>query len=138
MFQGRAAENEINLHLDLPGGFLDLEGDRDQIKQLILNLLSNAIKYNHSGGKVFLRGWEDTEKVFLEVKDTGPGIPPESIPRLFEKFYRVPDLIPVRSGTGLGLSICKRIVENHGGSIAVVSSVGVGTSFIVQLPAKRR
>jgi signal transduction histidine kinase len=137
-FQARAAENEIDLHLDLPGGFLDLEGDRDQIKQLILNLLSNAIKYNHPGGKVFLRGWDENEKVWLEIKDTGPGIPPEAIPRLFEKFYRVPDLYPDRTGTGLGLSICKRIVENHGGSISVVSSVGVGTSFIVQLPAKHR
>ena len=138
MFQGQAAENGIDLHLDLPGGFLDLEGDRDQIKQLILNLLSNAIKYNHDGGKVYLRGWEEKDRVSLEVKDTGPGIPPDAIPRLFERFYRAPDVFPDRTGTGLGLSICKRIVENHGGSISVVSNVGVGTSFIVQLPAKRR
>ncbi len=138
MFQGRAAENGIELYQDLPGGFLDLEGDRDQIKQLILNLLSNSIKYNHPGGKVFLRGWEENDKVWLEVKDTGPGIPPDAIPRLFERFYRVPDVFPDRTGTGLGLSICKRIVENHGGSISVVSSVGIGTSFIVQLPVKRR
>jgi signal transduction histidine kinase len=136
MFQGRAAEAGIDLHLDLPGGFLDMEGDRDQIKQLILNLLSNAIKYNHAGGRVFVRGWEDNGKVSLEVRDTGPGIPPDAIPRLFERFYRVPDLYPDRTGTGLGLSICKRIVENHKGSISVVSNVGVGTSFIVQLPEK--
>ena len=136
MFQGRAAEAGIDLHVDLPGGFLDLEGDRDQLKQLVLNLLSNAFKYNHPGGKVFVRAWENHEKVFLEVRDTGPGIPSSAIPRLFERFYRVPDLFPERTGTGLGLSICKRIVENHGGSISVVSNVGVGTSFIVQLPAK--
>jgi signal transduction histidine kinase len=132
----RSAENNIELHQDLPGSFLELDADRDQIKQLVLNLLDNAIKYNRPNGRVFLRGWEEDEKVWLEVKDTGPGIPAYAIPRLFERFYRVPNIHPDKSGTGLGLSICKRIVENHGGAISVVSSVGVGTSFIFNLPKK--
>ena len=135
-FAARAAENGIDLFQDLPGSFLELEADRDQIKQLVLNLVSNAIKYNRPNGNVYLRGWEEDEKIWLEVKDTGPGIPAYAIPRLFERFYRVPEISPDKSGTGLGLSICKRIVENHGGSISVISSVGVGTSFIFNLPKR--
>jgi signal transduction histidine kinase len=132
--QPHAAENAIEISMDLPGVYLDLEADRDQVKQLVLNLLSNAIKFNRREGKVFVRSWEEKEKVYLEVRDTGLGMPAEAIPRLFERFYRIPELDTVTQGTGLGLSICKRIVENHGGKISVYSNVGIGTSFIAQFP----
>ncbi len=137
VMQPNADENGVEIRTDLPGAFLDLEADRDQIKQLILNLISNAIKFNRPGGKLFIRGWEENEKIWLEFKDTGPGIPAEAIPRLFERFYRVGGEENTVPGTGLGLSICKRIVENHGGTISVVSNVGIGTSFIIQLPKTR-
>jgi len=134
VMQPRAAENNIELSVDLPGVYLDLEADRDQIKQLILNLLSNAVKFNRPGGKIYVRSWEENEKVYLEIKDTGLGMPADAIPRLFARFYRVPEQESASQGTGLGLSICKRIVENHDGKISVLSNVGVGTSFIVQFP----
>ncbi len=135
--QPTAAKNKIDIILDLPGTYLDLDADRDQIKQLILNLLSNAIKFNRPVGKIFVRGWEEPEKVYLEVKDTGVGMPAEAIPRLFERFYRNPELDAAIPGTGLGLSICKRIVENHAGQISVLSNLGAGTSFIIQFPKAR-
>ncbi len=138
VMQPNAAEHGVEISTDLPGAFLDLEADRDQIKQMILNLISNAIKYNRPGGKLFIRSWEENEKIWMEFKDTGPGIPAEAIPRLFERFYRVHEDDKETPGTGLGLSICKRIVDNHGGTISVVSSVGVGTSFIIQLPKTRK
>jgi signal transduction histidine kinase len=134
VMQPRAAENNIEITADLPGVYLDLEADRDQIKQLILNLLSNAVKFNRPDGKILIRSWEENEKIYLEIKDTGLGMPADAIPRLFERFYRVLELDSVAQGTGLGLSICKRIVENHGGKISVFSNVGIGTSFIVQFP----
>ncbi len=138
VMQPNAAENGVEIQTDLPGAFLDLEADRDQIKQLILNLTSNAIKFNRPGGKLFIRCWEENDKIWMEFKDTGPGIPAEAIPRLFERFYRVGGEENSIPGTGLGLSICKRIVDNHGGTISVVSSVGIGSSFIVQLPKTRK
>ncbi len=138
VMQPNAAEHQVEIQTDLPGAFLDLEADRDQIKQLILNLISNAVKYNRPGGKIFIRSWEENEKIWLEIKDTGQGIPAEAIPKLFERFYRLPEDENNIPGTGLGLSICKRIVENHAGTISVVSNVGIGTSFIVQLPKNRK
>jgi len=133
-----ATERQVEIRTDLPGAFLDLEADRDQIKQLILNMISNAIKYNRPGGKLFIRSWEENEKIWLEFKDTGQGIPADAIPKLFERYYRLPEDEKIIPGTGLGLSICKRIVENHAGTISVVSNVGIGTSFIIQLPKTRR
>ena len=138
VMQPNAAEHKVEILTDLPGAFLDLEADRDQIKQLILNLISNAIKYNRPGGKLFIRSWEENEKIWLEFKDTGQGIAADAIPKLFERFYRLPDDEKNIPGTGLGLSICKRIVENHAGMISVVSNVGIGTSFITQLPKIRQ
>ena len=136
MFQGQAAENGIDLHLDLPGGFLDLEGDRDQIKQLILNLLSNAIKYNRPNGKVIVCGGRNEREWQFSVTDSGLGIPEDSIPNLFTKFYRVRGTENYAIGTGLGLSICKQIVHGHGGRIEVKSKVGEGTTFTVLIPNK--
>jgi two-component system phosphate regulon sensor histidine kinase PhoR len=73
-------------------------------------------------------------RAVLSVTDTGRGIPPESLPRVFERFYRVPDQEAATSGTGLGLAIAKRIVESNGGTISVVSEVGKGSTFTVRLP----
>lgn len=111
-------------------------GDSDRLKQLMLNLVDNAIKYTPSGGMVSLslskqNGWAN-----LSVSDTGIGIPPEDIPHVFDRFYRV-DKARNRSqgGSGLGLAIAKWIVQAHGGNIQVESQVGEGTIFTVRLPA---
>jgi two-component system phosphate regulon sensor histidine kinase PhoR len=98
--------------------------------------LSNAIKYNRPNGKVTLSGnWSEREWYFA-VTDTGLGIPEDSIPNLFTKFYRVRGTENYAIGTGLGLSICKQIVHGHGGRIDVKSKLGEGTTFTVFIPNK--
>ena len=115
-----------------------MEADRDKIKQVLLNLVSNAIKYNRPNGSVIIAGnYTDTE-FSIGVQDTGLGIPDESIPRLFQKFYRVREHENKAAGTGLGLSICKQIVQGHNGRIEVKSKVGVGTTFSVYLPRAQK
>jgi signal transduction histidine kinase len=126
-----ALESGIDVIRELPETLPSIYGDRDKIKQVFFNLFSNAIKYNQPGGKIYLRAWSEPEHVIFEIKDTGVGIPAESLPHLFEKFYRVSSSV---SGAGLGLSICRRIVENHGGSIEARSQLGAGATFRVTLP----
>lgn len=115
-------------------------GDRDRLKQLFLNLMANAVQYTPGGGRVTLSLRLVGEWTHISVTDTGPGIPPDEIPHLFERFYRAdpsrarkPD-----SGAGLGLSIAYWIAVNHGGRIEVASEVGKGTTFSVWLPLARK
>ena len=112
-----------------------LLGDADGIERLVLNLLDNALKYNQPGGQVTLRLSHQDRQAVLEVSDTGIGIPPESVPRIFERFYRV-DKGRARDegGTGLGLAIVKHVVQSHGGQVDVESRMGKGTTFRVKLP----
>jgi len=112
-----------------------LSGDADGIERLVLNLLDNALKYNQPGGQVTLRLSQQDQQAVLEVSDTGIGIPPESVPRIFERFYRV-DKGRSRDegGTGLGLAIVKHVVQTHGGQVDVESRMGKGTTFRVKLP----
>ena len=111
-----------------------MEADRDKIKQILLNLTSNAIKYNRPHGSVIITGSFTDEELTITIQDTGLGIPEDSIPHLFQKFYRVREHEGKASGTGLGLSICKQIIQGHNGRIEVKSKMGVGTSFSVHLP----
>jgi two-component system phosphate regulon sensor histidine kinase PhoR len=110
-------------------------GDADGIERLVLNLLDNALKYNGPGGEVTLRLSQQDQQAVLEVSDTGIGIPPEAVPRIFERFYRV-DKGRSRDdgGTGLGLAIVKHVVQAHGGQVDVDSRMGTGTTFRVKLP----
>ena len=124
----------LSLSLDVPDSLPRISGDPARLNQVLLNLVSNAIKYNIPGGSITLAAWEEGGNVVLCVKDTGAGIPPESIPHVFEKFYRVPGTRNVAEGTGLGLSIVYRIVQAHTGTITVTSEVGVGSQFTVRLP----
>jgi signal transduction histidine kinase len=131
----KALENNIQIRVESPEGMPLLDADRDKIKQVLLNLLSNAIKYNRPNGTVMLRAEVIEEKeIALYIQDTGLGIPDESLPHLFEKFFRVREHESRVAGTGLGLSICKQIVSGHGGRIEVKSKNGVGTVFSVFLP----
>lgn len=113
-------------------------GDRGRLRQLALNLIDNAIKYTPSGGRVELRVVRDGDEVTFSVADTGEGIPPEDLQRIFERFYRVDKARSrQRGGTGLGLSICKWIAEAHGGRISAESELGRGSKFHVSLPLYR-
>ena len=129
-----ASANEISLWVS-PGPDVTLVADQDLLLQLMLNLLDNAVKYTPSGGSVEV-GWAASgEYAEVRVSDTGPGVPPEDLPRIFDRFYRV-DRARTRAegGAGLGLSICRWIAEAHGGSIAAESERGRGATFIVRLP----
>ena len=130
----RAAEKNLDLNLWVEPNLPRLTADQDKIKQVVINLINNGIKYNRPGGKVDVSASTDEHGFILSVSDTGPGIPQESMPNLFTRFYRVPGTEKMSTGTGLGLSICKRIVEAHHGRIEVQSEVGTGTIFKVFLP----
>ncbi|MBI5842044.1 MAG: GAF domain-containing protein [Chloroflexi bacterium] len=134
----KAVEDNIQVRIESPEGLPLLEADRDKIKQVLLNLISNAIKYNRPNGTVMVRAEATESEMSIYVQDTGVGIPEESLPHLFQKFYRVREHESRALGTGLGLSICKQIVQGHAGRMEVKSKVGVGTVFTVILPRHTR
>jgi signal transduction histidine kinase len=110
-----------------------VQGDRDQIRQMVLNLVENAVKYTPSGGEVALSLRKDDSHAEIAVSDTGPGIPPDILPHIFERFYRG-NHRSMMGGTGLGLAIADRIARSHGGSIEVESKENRGSTFTVNLP----
>jgi signal transduction histidine kinase len=119
---------------------LQVRGDPDRLKQVFLNLLGNAIQYTPSGGSVFVGLARIGDRARVIIRDTGPGIPADDLPHIFERFYRV-EKSRTRSraaGFGLGLSIANWIVESHGGQITVESREGRGTTFAVWLPTLGR
>src|SRR5205823_14510144 len=110
-------------------------GDADLLKQLVLNLVDNAITYTPPGGHIDLSLYVADGHARLAVRDTGPGIPPAEVARIFERFYRLDRARTRRSGgAGLGLAIARWIAEAHGGRIDVESTVGQGSTFTVVLP----
>jgi two-component system phosphate regulon sensor histidine kinase PhoR len=136
--QPLAAEHSVVLSIDAPPGPIEMVGERDELVQLVQNLVENAIRYGASGGKVDvsleLRPAGRLRAV-IRVRDYGPGIAPEHVPRLTERFYRV-DAGASREmkGTGLGLAIVKHILTRHGGQLDVASTPGSGSTFTVELP----
>jgi signal transduction histidine kinase len=114
-----------------------MQGDPDRIAQLLGILVDNAAKYTDQGGQVSAKTWRRLDSVFVEVSDTGIGIPVEHLPHVFERFYRSDSSRSQRpGGFGLGLSIAKNIVDQSGGSVDVTSREGEGTVFTVRLPKK--
>jgi signal transduction histidine kinase len=115
-------------------------GDRDRLKQVFINLVANAIQYTPQGGEVFLSLERIGEQARIICRDTGPGIPAEDLPHIFERFYRA-EKSRTRgrtTGFGLGLSIANWIVERHGGRIEVDSKEGKGTTFAIWLPLQTK
>jgi two-component system sensor histidine kinase BaeS len=152
--EGEILGREKNVRVTIKGlEPLVLQGDAQRLKQLLRNLVDNAVKYTPAGGEVSIsaavlpsgsaavsepqhRSTAAPQHVVeIAVQDTGVGIPPEALPRVFERFYRVD---PARSretgGAGLGLCIAKTIAEAHGGAIEVQSTPGAGSTFTVRLP----
>jgi len=120
------------------GREVPVEGDRARLKQVVVNLLDNAIKYTPTKGTIQLRVNTVNGHAFLEVADNGIGIPPDALPHVFERFYRVDQTRSGDSGSaGLGLSIVKSICTAHGAEVEVQSAKGNGSSFRVKLPLSR-
>ena len=130
-----AKKKNIKVKYDFENKDIDLWEYSGYIRQILLNIISNAIKYTGENGKVSIKQYIKSEKVFIEVEDNGIGIPEEDIERIFERFYRV-DKARSRSvgGTGLGLAITKHMVKALNGNIRVESELGVGSKFIIELP----
>jgi len=135
--QPLAAEHSVALSIEAPAEAMTIAGDRDELVQLVQNLTENAVRYGASGGRVDLRlnPRSDGRAALIEVQDYGPGIAPEHVPRLTERFYRV-DVGASREmkGTGLGLAIVKHILTRHGGRLEIESKPGEGALFRVVLP----
>jgi len=131
-----AQNKQIELQTELPQAPVTVLADQQRIRQVLVNLLGNAIKFSGPGKSVVVSAARVNGSVSVSVKDEGPGIPEEAIPRLFDKFYRVrgPSGGP-SNGTGLGLFITKQIISAHGGQIDVRSEVGSGSEFFFTLPA---
>jgi len=130
-----AMQRKIGLQLNLAGDKKwYILADKQRIKQVILNLLSNAVKYNHEGG-ILTFSCEEVEgkRLRIKIRDTGPGIPPEKMNRLFTPFDRLGAEQVGVEGTGLGLALSKRLVKAMGGEIGVESTVGQGSTFWVEL-----
>ena len=116
-------------------GLYEIRGDETQLTSMLANLVENAVKYTPPGGRVDVEGESSEREVVVRVSDTGIGIPEGSLPRIFERFYRVDKARSKETGgTGLGLSIVRHVAEKHGGTVAVDSTVGEGTTFTVRLP----
>jgi two-component system phosphate regulon sensor histidine kinase PhoR len=115
-----------------------LLGVRSELFSAISNLVSNAVRYTPAGGTVHASWIRTPEGATFSVTDTGPGIAPEHLPRLSERFYRV-DRSRSREtgGTGLGLAIAKHVVQRHGGELRIESQVGKGSTFMLLFPASR-
>jgi signal transduction histidine kinase len=133
MVQPLAEEFQVKLISELSS--TEITGDAGRLGQVVTNLLSNAIQYNQPGGEVRVQLTSRDGLAVLTVADTGQGIAPEDLPRVFERFYRADSSRTGGGNAGLGLSICKAIVEAHGGTIEVASEKGKGSVFTVQLPA---
>lgn len=136
MIEPLAEEKKVTIECSLESPTMSY--DEQKIRQALINLMGNAVKYNREGGTIEVTLKGDGQGLVLTVADTGPGIAPENLPHLFERFYRVDRARKRegRGGTGLGLAITKAIVESHGGTISVTSEPGKGTAFEVRLPGQ--
>jgi signal transduction histidine kinase len=133
MYAGLAAEQGVALWVDVPPEVPDVRADRARLLQILSNLVGNAVKFTPAGGSVRLSAEAAGESVRFCVIDTGRGIDPEHLPRLFERFWQARR--GDRQGLGLGLSIAKAVVDAHGGRIWAESTPGAGSTFSFTLPA---
>ena len=129
-----ARNKQLKFHIDIPKELSTLSLDKDLLRIALNNLLVNAVKYTNAGGHVLLKAEETDSAIEIRVRDTGMGIAPEYLEKIFEKFYRVasPEMQD-RAGHGLGLALAKEIIELHGGSLSVNSELGKGSEFVISL-----
>jgi two-component system phosphate regulon sensor histidine kinase PhoR len=131
----RARWVAVDLHMDIPTTLPRILAGTEDIQHMMSNLINNAIKYTEPGGRVSVSLKAEGERVIGVVEDTGIGIAPQDLPRIFQEFYRAEDAKDKAQGTGLGLSIVKRVVDLYGGQIDVESEPGEGSKFVFSFPA---
>jgi two-component system phosphate regulon sensor histidine kinase PhoR len=126
---------DVRVRVESPAALL---GDEPEIHSAFSNLVDNAAKYTAAEGSLEIRWWVDADGGHFAVADTGMGIPPEHIPRLTERFYRVDaGRSRVTGGSGLGLAIVKHVLQRHGATLEVQSTLGVGSTFTCHFPPER-
>ncbi|HEY5239584.1 MAG TPA: PAS domain-containing sensor histidine kinase [Rhizomicrobium sp.] len=134
----QAKEAHVKINIEAPFDLPSLRGDERRIKQIIWNLVSNAIKFTPDGGAVTVACEEAPDGILLKISDTGIGIAEADLPKVLERFGQVDSkLARKHTGTGLGLPLVKELVELHGGSLAMTSKLGVGTTVTVTFPPAR-
>ncbi len=131
-----AAGRGVRLERAVAAGLPPIRGDRRAIKQILINVVSNAVKYTPSGGSIAIRAEAEPAAVAIAIADTGTGIRPEDLPRVTEPFFRAGDVYTSNAagGAGLGLSIASGLIEAHGGSLAIASKFGEGTTVTLRFP----
>lgn len=134
-FEGSCTRKHLSFDLTLTGSQLMVRADYSKIQQILYNLIDNAIKFSHDNATIYIETSAKNEKVFVSIKDTGIGIPKDSLNKIWERFYKS-DLSrgKDKKGTGLGLAIVKEIINAHNENINCISTEGVGTEFIFTLP----
>jgi signal transduction histidine kinase len=132
---GQAEERRQALTIDVPAALPDVACDKHRVVRALTNLLGNAVKYTPEGGAIAVRARLRGDEVVISVSDNGPGIPPEALPRIFDRYYQAQ--AAKSAGAGLGLAIAKGIAEAHGGRIWAESELGVGSTFYFAVPVGR-
>jgi signal transduction histidine kinase len=131
-----AREKSLKMEVELPANLPPVEADRAKLRRVLVNLVSNAIKFTSRGGRITVRGAREDGQVRISVSDTGVGIAPDDVKRLFDKYEQARSRATRgEKGTGLGLYITKQLVELHGGEIKVESELGKGSTFSFAIPA---
>ncbi len=132
-FRPLAERRALAFEVSIPAEPLAIYADPEQLQKVLSNLLSNALKFTPEGGTVRVAVDSDAESARISVRDSGPGIPPDEIVRIFDRFHRVEGPVRGQAGTGIGLSLAKELVELHGGTLTVESEEGFGSTFTVTL-----
>ena len=133
-FSSQILDEGPQFQLDCPADLPAVRADMDRTDQILVNLLGNALRYTKQG-RIVMRAWDEPDQVWLAVIDTGPGIAPEDMPHVFERFWRSGrSRSQFSGGTGIGLAIARRLVELQGGQIEVESQLGKGSTFRFSLP----
>jgi two-component system phosphate regulon sensor histidine kinase PhoR len=134
----RATTRQVTLALEVAPDAAEIYADPEALGQVLTNLIDNSLRYTPAGGTITCRTRRVDETIELAVIDTGTGIPGEHLGRIFERFYRVePSRSREEGGTGLGLSIVRHLVESHGGTVAIESTLGAGTTIFARFPVVR-
>lgn len=130
-------DKNLQLQYELEEALPMMYGDESKIERVIVNLLSNAIKFTPPGGQITIVGYSNTNELSLAIRDTGEGIAPEALERIFEKFGQAQNRkAGHQNSTGLGLAFCKLVIEAHGGRIGVESIPGEGSTFFITVPVE--
>jgi two-component system cell cycle sensor histidine kinase PleC len=140
MLQSTAAAAAVLIIIDGdPSNWPVLEGDPVKLKQVFVNLIGNAIKFTPAGGRVTISSEIDEAALHIRIRDTGIGIRTQDIPLVVQPFYRVNSVLDsTHQGAGLGLPFAKSVVDLHGGTLAIESELGSGTTVTISLPLPRR